>query len=272
MAARRYFRKGDADLPSRGAFVYRGTQVVTGAEARQVKEEEARRRSAADDLLRPRPGTKPARRQAFDHGPEPEHDDRANRRSQARPAQAPSNRSDSRFQARPSPPPGDSKADEAAGADASTVRDLDPGLGRPADTVQREGAPLPNATDAPAQPADATGPAPRAADAARPSAASPGRNSAATGRQASAGPRTQRATQAVPDYSTASGDASMGASAIIGAVAALLVTTPIVLVGGVVLSRPIEPLFVAVVLVLAALSGGVAAAAWEAGRHRSRPE
>ena len=41
MAARRHFRKGDDDLPSRGAWRYRGTQVVTGAEARKVAAEEA---------------------------------------------------------------------------------------------------------------------------------------------------------------------------------------------------------------------------------------
>jgi curved DNA-binding protein CbpA len=43
MAARRYFRRGDEDLPRGGAFRYRGTQVVTGAEARRVAAEEARR-------------------------------------------------------------------------------------------------------------------------------------------------------------------------------------------------------------------------------------
>lgn len=41
MAARRHFRRGDAELPSRGAWRYRGTQVVTGAEARKVAAEEA---------------------------------------------------------------------------------------------------------------------------------------------------------------------------------------------------------------------------------------
>ena len=46
MAARRYFRRGDAELPSGGAFRYRGTQVVTGAEARRVAAEEAHRASA----------------------------------------------------------------------------------------------------------------------------------------------------------------------------------------------------------------------------------
>jgi curved DNA-binding protein CbpA len=39
-AARRHFRRGTADLPSRGAWRYRGTQVVTGAEARKVAAEE----------------------------------------------------------------------------------------------------------------------------------------------------------------------------------------------------------------------------------------
>jgi curved DNA-binding protein CbpA len=46
-AARRHFRRDDADLPSRGAWRYRGTQVVTGAEARKVAGEEAARQAAA---------------------------------------------------------------------------------------------------------------------------------------------------------------------------------------------------------------------------------
>lgn len=58
----------------------------------------------------------------------------------------------------------------------------------------------------------------------------------------------------------------------IGAVAALLVTTPIVLLGGVVLARPVEPFVIAVVIFLAALSGAIAAAAWEAGRGRNGPQ
>ena len=45
-AARRYFRQGDADLPRGGQFRYRGTQVVTGAEARRVADEEIRRSGA----------------------------------------------------------------------------------------------------------------------------------------------------------------------------------------------------------------------------------
>jgi curved DNA-binding protein CbpA len=46
-AARKHFRRGTEDLPSRGVWRYRGTQVVTGAEARKVaaeEEEEDRRR------------------------------------------------------------------------------------------------------------------------------------------------------------------------------------------------------------------------------------
>ncbi len=39
-AARRHFRRGTDDLPSRGVWRYRGTQVVTGAEARRVADEE----------------------------------------------------------------------------------------------------------------------------------------------------------------------------------------------------------------------------------------
>jgi curved DNA-binding protein CbpA len=44
-AARRHFRRGTDDLPSRGVWRYRGTQVVTGAEARKV---------AAEDEEKPR--------------------------------------------------------------------------------------------------------------------------------------------------------------------------------------------------------------------------
>ena len=39
-AARRHFRRGTDVLPSRGVWRYRGTQVVTGAEARKVAAEE----------------------------------------------------------------------------------------------------------------------------------------------------------------------------------------------------------------------------------------
>lgn len=45
-AARRYFRQGDSDLPSRGVFRRQGTQYVTGARARESADAEARRRPA----------------------------------------------------------------------------------------------------------------------------------------------------------------------------------------------------------------------------------
>ena len=46
MAARAYFRRGDQELPHRGAFQYEGTQVLTGARARTHAASEARRRAA----------------------------------------------------------------------------------------------------------------------------------------------------------------------------------------------------------------------------------
>jgi hypothetical protein len=72
MAARRYFRKGEAELPKGGAWKYRGTQVVTGAEARKVVAEEqaeAVRKRAAEDLLRSRAAVPAAPRTAFSHEP-----------------------------------------------------------------------------------------------------------------------------------------------------------------------------------------------------------
>lgn len=56
MAARRHFRKGDEELPSRGAWRYRGTQVVTGAEARKVAAEEAAERAASEAAAETPPG------------------------------------------------------------------------------------------------------------------------------------------------------------------------------------------------------------------------
>jgi curved DNA-binding protein CbpA len=68
-AARRHFRRDEATLPSRGSFRYRGTQVVTGAEARKLAEEEAAAQEAAAALFRRATGARqdrpPAR--AFDH-------------------------------------------------------------------------------------------------------------------------------------------------------------------------------------------------------------
>lgn len=47
MAARAYFRRGDADLPRRGSFHHQGSQPLTAARARVAQEEEARRTRAA---------------------------------------------------------------------------------------------------------------------------------------------------------------------------------------------------------------------------------
>lgn len=52
MAARRHFRRGDAELPSRGAWRYRGSQVVTGAEARRLAAEEAAEEAAREATAR----------------------------------------------------------------------------------------------------------------------------------------------------------------------------------------------------------------------------
>jgi curved DNA-binding protein CbpA len=73
-AARRHFRRDEATLPSRGAFRYRGTQVVTGAEARKLAEEEAAEQAAAAAALFRRAAPAQAERapsQAFDHEPTP---------------------------------------------------------------------------------------------------------------------------------------------------------------------------------------------------------
>ncbi len=65
MAARAYFRKGEADLPRRGSFHHQGTQVVTAGRARKVAEAEARRRAAyaaasADNYAGTQPFAPPA--------------------------------------------------------------------------------------------------------------------------------------------------------------------------------------------------------------------
>ena len=46
MAARAYFRKGDADLPSRGVFRHNGAQPLTAGKARDAAEADARRKDA----------------------------------------------------------------------------------------------------------------------------------------------------------------------------------------------------------------------------------
>jgi curved DNA-binding protein CbpA len=77
-AARQYFRKASEDLPSRGSFVYRGTQVVTGATARKV----------AEELLRQRPGVDAAPRQAFESRDRPPSGTSQARASEPKPAAA----------------------------------------------------------------------------------------------------------------------------------------------------------------------------------------
>jgi hypothetical protein len=47
MAARAYFRKGDADLPSRGVFRHNGAQPLTAGKSRAAAEAEAARDLAA---------------------------------------------------------------------------------------------------------------------------------------------------------------------------------------------------------------------------------
>jgi len=76
-AARRHFRKDDADLPRGGSFRYRGTQVVTGAEARLDAAAEARR--AAPKAPRPAGPAQPGTR-----SPQPAAPDAAGFRSRLR--------------------------------------------------------------------------------------------------------------------------------------------------------------------------------------------
>lgn len=62
MAARAYFRKTDADLPSRGVFRTQGAQPLTAGKARAAAEAEARRAAAAHDRggeVRPRRPDRP---------------------------------------------------------------------------------------------------------------------------------------------------------------------------------------------------------------------
>jgi curved DNA-binding protein CbpA len=58
MAARAYFRKGDADLPSRGVFRHEGGQAVTAGRARAAAraESDARRQAAGSDAKKPQGG------------------------------------------------------------------------------------------------------------------------------------------------------------------------------------------------------------------------
>jgi curved DNA-binding protein CbpA len=58
-AARKYFRRGDQDLPSRGSFRHQGTQPLTAARARAAAEAEARQRATSRPPRSPARGTTP---------------------------------------------------------------------------------------------------------------------------------------------------------------------------------------------------------------------
>jgi hypothetical protein len=59
--------------------------------------------------------------------------------------------------------------------------------------------------------------------------------------------------------------------AVVGAVAALGVTLPVIVLGGLLFLWPVEPGLLAGLLFLAALAGAIAAAAWERARQRRQP-
>jgi curved DNA-binding protein CbpA len=173
-AARQYFRKATDDLPSRGSFVYRGTQVVTGAKAREV----------AEDLLRQRPRVRAAPRQSVD----------------------------------PLDPPGSRTNRTAAHGRAEG-----PAAGHPSSEA---------ASAPPADPADR---------AARP------------------------ATGLPPEHVThASRHQSPGVvgAAVVGGTAALAVSLPVVALAGIVLDPPLQPTFAVLLLILAAVTGALAATVW----------
>jgi hypothetical protein len=67
MAARRHFRRGDEELPSRGAWRYRGSQVVTGAEARKLAAEEAAEQATREAATREAATREAATRDAARH-------------------------------------------------------------------------------------------------------------------------------------------------------------------------------------------------------------
>lgn len=167
-AARRYFRKGDDDLASRGAFVYRGTQVVTGAKAREASEE----------LLKKRPGVGPAPRQAFE----------------PRPADGPPRQRE----------PGSATFRTAGATD--TRPPSQPPIASPAFNGGTD-------RDFETDPADRNGP-------------------------------------------------SLAAAASVGAAASSIVTVPLLVLSSVVLNPPLQPMFAAILLVISAITGAVAAAVW----------
>jgi hypothetical protein len=166
-AARQYFRKAAEDLPSRGSFVYRGTQVVTGAKARE----------AAEDLLRQRPGVSAAPRQAFE-------------------------------------------------ARESAARSASPGSGASGAQAHRRGVP-------PAPPVRGAEP------------------------DVEPGP-----------VSHSSREPGLIATAAVGGAGALVVTLPALVLATVALDPPLQPAFAALLLLLAAVAGALAASVWVRVRPR----
>jgi curved DNA-binding protein CbpA len=181
-AARQYFRKATSDLPNRGNFVYRGTQVVTGAKARE----------ASDDLLRQRPGVNAAPRQAFE----------------ARPSDGPRGAATN---------PHGSSASAASGSSAS------------------------RASDRRAGPRSPTGAAPV---------------------PPFGGDDPHWARDVDPDGHRTSRGPSLAGPAAAGGVASLAVTVPLLVLGSFVLNPPLQPAFAAILLIVAALTGALAAAIW----------
>lgn len=179
-AARQYFRKAAGDLPSRGAFVYRGTQVVTGAEARE----------ASEDLLRYRPGVEPAARQVFE----------------PRPADGP----------RPS-----------TGRNPTQTQ---PGVPKTPVTHGRTAMRATSPAGGPDSPPPFTA--------------------------------TAESRAAEPPTPARSGSPLLVRAAGIGAVTSLATTVPLLVLGSFVLSPPLQPAFAAILLLIAALAGALAAATW----------
>ena len=71
MAARKYFRRDDQDLPRRGSFRHQGTQPITAARARAAAEAEARRPPAGPRAQPGRAGAGPNQRHSASDAPPP---------------------------------------------------------------------------------------------------------------------------------------------------------------------------------------------------------
>jgi curved DNA-binding protein CbpA len=87
MAARAYFRKGDAELPNRGSFHHEGTQVFTAGRARSAADAQARRRAAAASPQASGPAPAAPAASAAEPAPAAPSPSAARQPSAARPAQ-----------------------------------------------------------------------------------------------------------------------------------------------------------------------------------------